>query len=114
MMRNVVAMQPQVVSGGAANVEQGRELYMRSCAACHGASGKGMPHQGADLVSSRFMADSTDEGLVEFLRVGRKADDPKSVMKLFMPAKGGNVALGDEHLALIVGYLRDVQKEARL
>jgi mono/diheme cytochrome c family protein len=118
MMRNVVAVQPQLVSvssGSAAtgaSAERGRELYMRNCAVCHGASAMGMPHQGADLTKSNFVRDSSNDALVEFLRVGRKADDAKSVMKMIMPAKGGNQALENEHLVQIAAFLRDVQNHA--
>ncbi len=115
VMRNVAAVRPQLVSVSASvapGAERGRELYMRGCAACHGANARGLPHQGAELTVSRFVSDSTDEALVEFLRVGRKPDDPKSVMKMFMPAKGGNIALEDEHLMQIAAHLREVQKHA--
>ncbi|MBA2706389.1 MAG: cytochrome c [Gemmatimonadaceae bacterium] len=88
----------------------GQQLYMRSCAVCHGQSGQGMPRQGVDLRDSKMIATDGDAELVEFLRVGRLPDDPRSVTGLYMPPRGGNMTLKDEHLSAIVAYLRTVQR----
>ena len=58
------------------------------------------------------MAEQGDEALVRFLKLGRTPDDPASVMKRLMPARGGNMALGDRELGQIVSYLRTLQAEA--
>jgi mono/diheme cytochrome c family protein len=93
-------------------LQGGRDWFMQSCANCHGANGRGMPHQGPDLTASRFVANGTDDELVSFLKAGRPAGDPASVMGLFMPARGGNMGLGDTELTQIVTYLRSIQDEA--
>ena len=89
----------------------GQQLYMKSCAVCHGQQAQGMPHQGIDLRSSKMIAAGSDAEVVEFIRAGRLPNDPKSVTGLYMPPKGGNTTLGDEHLADIVAYLRTVQQQ---
>jgi mono/diheme cytochrome c family protein len=102
--------QPQSVEESAADAAHGRALFVQNCASCHGLKAQGMPHQGADLQTSRFIAAQTDSGLIKFIRTGRQPGDPDSVMGLQMPPKGGNMSLDDQRLADIVAYLRTVQK----
>src|SRR5437763_1758440 len=40
------------------NPEYGQMLYGNTCLACHGTRGQGMPNQGVDLRTSKFIADS--------------------------------------------------------
>jgi mono/diheme cytochrome c family protein len=96
-----------------AAVAHGQQLFVRSCAVCHGQSAQGMPHQGMDLRSSKLIAERDDSEIVEFIRAGRLPNDPKSVTGLYMPPKGGNMSLGDEHLSNIVAYLRSVQQQSQ-
>jgi disulfide bond formation protein DsbB len=93
------------------DVEDGRLLFLGSCAACHGTSAQGMPHQGPDLRSSAFVSRSSHEELVTFLASGRPPGDPRNVSGLPMPPRGGNPALTDRHLRLIVEYLRSVRPQ---
>ena len=90
------------------DVEDGRQLYLGSCAACHGAGGQGMPNQGPDLRGSAFVAGSADDQLLAFLAGGRPAGDPQNKSGLPMPPRGGNPSLSDSHLGQIVKYLRTV------
>ena len=102
---------PGDVSGGddlAMDVEDGRQLYLGSCAACHGTGGQGMPNQGPDLRGSAYVAGSTDDQLLTFLANGRPSGDPQNKSGLPMPPRGGNPSLGDRHLGQIVRYLRTV------
>jgi disulfide bond formation protein DsbB len=92
----------------AMDVEDGRELYAGSCAACHGTGGQGLPNQGPDLRGSEFVAGSTDDQLLAFLASGRPAGDPRNKSGLPMPPRGGNPSLTDRHLGQIVKYLRVV------
>lgn len=92
-----------------ANFVDGQRWYNQSCAACHGFAAQGMPHQGPPLRDSGFIADQTDDELVEFIKVGRLPSDPKSVMKLVMPPKGTNPSLTDRQIGQIVVYLRTMQ-----
>ncbi len=88
------------------DLKHGMKVYAVSCATCHGAGGKGLPHQGAPLVNSAFVDNSTDHQLMMMIKIGRTADDPKSVMKLPMPAKGGYSNLTDEDLHDVTAYVR--------
>jgi disulfide bond formation protein DsbB len=92
----------------AAEVEDGRQLYLATCAACHGAGGQGLPHQGPDLRASRFLAQASDEALLAFLVSGRPVGDPRNTSGLPMPPRGGNPSLSDRHLGQVVQYLRTV------
>lgn len=84
----------------------GRELYAANCAACHGQNGEGRLGLGAALADSAFVRKSSAADMVEFLKVGRRPTDPGSRMKLFMPARGGNLFLTDADLAHITAFLR--------
>jgi mono/diheme cytochrome c family protein len=95
------------------DAEFGQLLYSSNCTACHGTRGHGMPRQGANLRTSKFIAEHTDEQLVAFLRQGRTPADPTSIMGMLMPPRGGNRTLDDPALADIVAFLREVQSEAR-
>ena len=94
------------------DVAAGRELFLATCSACHGAEGQGMPRQGPDLRASALLARSTDEQVVAFLVTGRTADDPQNATKLPMPPRGGNASLTDNHLGMIVKFLRTLQAAA--
>jgi mono/diheme cytochrome c family protein len=103
---------PAQVSGPGSHLTRGRKLYKESCTICHGANGQGLPHQGADLRLSKFVAGESDNALVNFLRKGREANDPKSVQGLVMPPRGGNPSLDDTALSDIVLFLRQMQSAA--
>ena len=88
--------------------QRGKKVF-NSCIACHGKNGKGIAKLGADLVNSAFVAKKSDAELIAFIKKGRMPTDPDSVLKLAMPAKGGNPALNDKQLADVVAYLRQLQ-----
>lgn len=88
------------------DLEHGQKIYAISCASCHGPSGKGLPHQGAPLDRSIFLANSTDLQIIQMIKLGRTANDPKSVMRLPMPAKGGYSHLSDTDLHDVTAYIR--------
>jgi mono/diheme cytochrome c family protein len=90
--------------------DRGRQLFMSTCASCHGASAQGLPHQGVNLRVSKFIAGRDDDQLMSFIRNGRKPEDPATVEGLQMPARGGNPQLDDESLRDIISYLRLIQK----
>jgi len=91
----------------------GQVVFASNCTACHGPRGNGMPRQGADLRTSKFVAEHSDEELVAFLRQGRTPADPASVMGMLMPPRGGNRTLDNAALADVVAFLREAQDEAR-
>lgn len=96
--------------GGAASADAGKDLFSATCASCHGPDAKGLPGSGKNLVTSQFVADQTDDELVDFITVGRAADDPENTTGVAMPAKGGNPSLTDDDLADIVAYLRTINE----
>ena len=101
------------VATGDGDVAMGQVVYASNCTSCHGSRGHGMPRQGANLRTSRFVAERSDEQLLAFLRQGRAAGDPASVMGQMMPARGGNRALDDAAMSDVVAFLRAMQEEER-
>lgn len=91
---------------------KGRDLFLRTCATCHGPSGEGLPGYGKDLRVSEFVHGLDDEKLVAFITVGRQPWDPLNTTKVQMPPRGGNPMLKDNDLRHIVAFMRDVQKNA--
>ncbi len=79
---------------------------MANCALCHGADGQGKPALGKELRDNEFVAGLTDEELVQFLVVGRRADDPLNSKGVDMPPRGGNPGLTDGDLLAIVTFMR--------
>jgi mono/diheme cytochrome c family protein len=96
----------------AIDLGMGQHRFRQTCATCHGPAGQGLPHQGVDLRTSTFISKRSNEQLLEFLKVGRRPTDPDSQLGLVMPPRGGNVQLTDDQLRNIVGYLREVQRDA--
>jgi glucose/arabinose dehydrogenase/mono/diheme cytochrome c family protein len=97
---------------GSARVENGRELFNVTCIACHGVHGQGIPNLGANLQQSKFIAQTSDDTLVAFIKTGRVPGDPRSVLNLTMPPRGGNPSLDDAGIRDIVAYLRTLQSQA--
>lgn len=93
-------------------VSRGKRAYM-SCIACHGREAGGVKNMGKDLVNSPFVAASTDDVLVDFIKKGRLPGDPGNTTNIAMPPKGGNPALKDEQIRDIVAYLRSLRQSAR-
>lgn len=88
----------------------GQELFAATCAACHGPGGEGVPNLGKDMTASEFIAEKTDDELVEFIKTGRPPDDPLNTTGVAMLPKGGNPALSDEDLYDIVAFIRTLQQ----
>ncbi len=95
-------------AASAADVTRGRALFQGTCATCHGSDAAGMPRLGRGLHGNAFVRARTDRELVDFLRQGRRATHPENLTRVDMPPKGGNPALTEEDLALIVVYLRSL------
>lgn len=90
----------------------GYELFVASCAACHGQGAEGMDQLGLPLTTSGFVRGTSDKDLITFIKMGRPIWDANNTTGLDMPPKGGNPAITDEQLQSIVDYLRAVQREA--
>lgn len=91
------------------NAAHGRDLFLSTCAACHGAEGKGVAGLGRDLSTSWFVASLKDTDLHAFLVHGRPNGQPVA-----MPPRGGNPDLQDSDLRDIVTFLRGIQDPRRL
>jgi mono/diheme cytochrome c family protein len=96
----------QDASAGAFDVDHGKQLFMKVCASCHGATGQGLPHQGVNLRTSEFVTKHDNEHLLHFIRTGRQPNDPATREGLVMPPRGGDPTLDDESLRDVVAYLR--------
>ena len=90
----------------------GYQLFISSCAACHGEGAEGIDQLGLPLTTSGFVRAETDEGLVKFIKSGRPMWDANNTTGIDMPPKGGNPAITDAQLHQIVEYLRALQEQA--
>lgn len=90
----------------------GYQLYISSCAACHGEGAEGVEQLGLPLTTSGFVRGESDDGLVKFIKSGRPMWDANNTTGIDMPPKGGNPAITDEQLQQIVEYLRALQEQA--
>lgn len=92
-----------------ADPDRGQTLFMDTCITCHAPGAEGFPGQGKNLVTSQFVAGTSDDDLVAFIKAGREVGDPLNSTGAAMPPKGGNPALDDQALFDIVAYLRTLQ-----
>lgn len=90
----------------------GYDLFVASCAACHGQGAEGIEGLGLPLSTSGFVRGQSDKDLITFIKSGRASWDENNTTGLDMPPKGGNPAITDQDLQLIADYLRAVQEEA--
>ena len=97
-------------SGSAGDPAAGEQLFVSTCAACHGPEGQGIEGLGKNLATSEFVSSQSDDELVEFIKVGRGPTDPGNTTGIAMPPKGGNPALTDENLYDIVAFIRTLQQ----
>jgi mono/diheme cytochrome c family protein len=87
----------------------GRDLFVRTCAACHNPKGTGIHGLGKDLTTSWFVASLDDASFHQFLVTGRPDAKPTP-----MPAKGGNAELTDADLDDLVVFVRGLQDPRRM
>jgi mono/diheme cytochrome c family protein len=87
--------------------EQGRALFANTCAACHGAEGRGLPGLAPSLVGSPWVRDSDDwlvrialQGLTGPLRI----EDEE--WNATMPGHGHDARFDDDALAGLLTHLR--------
>lgn len=82
----------------------GRAVYTRYCAVCHGASRQGVVGLGVSLLDSKFVQAADAGALREFLRNGRDISDPANRSGQPMPAFGW---LPEKALVQLVAELRE-------
>ncbi len=102
------AAAPAALVGDAAN---GGKIFATACVACHGPEGKGVHGMGKDLTTSDWVAQQSDEQLVEFIKVGRDAGDALNTTGVAMPPKGGNPAMSEQEIADIVAFVRSIHQQ---
>lgn len=88
------------------DVEKGRTFFSSTCSGCHAPNARGIMGLGPDLIESEFVNSLDDEGLHDFIVVGRRAFDPDNKTGIEMPAKGSNPSLTDENIYQIIAFLR--------
>ncbi len=81
-------------------------LWSATCRSCHGVAGEGVEGQGKDIRTSQFILDRDDTELMDFIKVGRRIDDPLNTTGILMPPKGGNPLLKDQDLMDIIALVR--------
>lgn len=96
-------------AASAAEAARGGTLYLRSCAPCHGRAGQGIRGLGADLRGNAFLAARSDDEVLAFLMVGRRASEPGNQSRVDMPPRGGNPGLTNADLAAIVAWMRTLE-----
>ncbi len=79
----------------------GKEIYQGTCAACHGADGKGAVPGVPDMTSANTPLKNADAVMLKRLREGYQG--PGSPMA--MPASGGNPSLTDADLKAVLAYM---------
>ena len=87
----------------------GETLFTASCTACHGVDAMGIDGLGKTIVASDFVAATSDDDLVDFLKTGRPVGDPENTTGIDMPVKGGNPALDDTDLLDLIAYMKSLQ-----
>ncbi|MDP6460848.1 MAG: cytochrome c [Gemmatimonadota bacterium] len=97
-----IALEPGDAAAGAG-------LYLSTCMACHGMNAEGVPGLGPGMRENAFVSGLDDRAFVEFLKVGRAADDPANTTGIPMMPRGGNPALTDQDLAHIVAHIRTLE-----
>lgn len=90
----------------------GYDLFVSSCAACHGQGAEGLEGLGLPLTTSGFVRGLNDKDLITFIKMGRASWDENNATGIDMPPKGGNPAITDDQLQTIVDYIRAVQSKA--
>lgn len=90
-------------------IASGNKLFHRTCVACHGQGGVGIPGNGKSLVKNEFIQSLNDDGLLAFVKQGRAPGDPKNTTGIQMPPKGGNPAMSEDDILDVIAYLRTLQ-----
>jgi cytochrome c553 len=91
-----------------ASAADGKEIYEKDCAKCHGADGKGETKMGKklgakDYTDAKVQAELKDDAAIKAVKEGYKDKDGKVIMK---PAEG----MSDADIKAVVDYMRKFKK----
>ena len=91
-----------------ANAADGKEIYEKDCAKCHGADGKGETKMGKklgakDYTDAKVQDELKDEAATKAIKEGLKDKDGKTLMKA---AEG----MSDDDIKAVVAYMRKFKK----
>jgi disulfide bond formation protein DsbB len=89
-----------------AAAEHGQQLYLQSCAACHGQSGEGVANLGSNLTTSTLVQEGAEADILAMIRTGRDVNAADNQSGLAMPPSGGRTDLSDADLLAIITFLR--------
>lgn len=87
-------------------VAEGRTLYAKNCASCHGRNGQGVPDIGPGLNTKEFLTVAADSAIYDAISDGR----PNTAMPAWGQKHGG--PLTSEHLNDLVIFIRSWQSTA--
>lgn len=109
-MKKLLTLTVVIIAGMAlsASAADGKELYTKECAKCHGADGKGDTKMGKkvgakDYTDAKVQAELKDAAAVKAILEGLKDKDGKTLMK---PTEG---VTADDAKAM-VAYMRTFKK----
>ena len=88
-------------AGNAGDAAAGREIFEKTCAACHGPEGEGL--SGPSLKTSAFVKGASDQAVFDTIAHGRL----EKGMPAWSSAAGG--VLSDGQIRDLVAFVRDLQ-----
>ena len=94
-----------------ATLRAGKQTFDSICSACHGPDARGLPDLGVDLIASEFVGSSTNDELIDFVKIGRPVFDPANTSGVEMPPRAGDPTLTDEEILNTIIYLRSLRGE---
>ena len=83
--------------------------FRSTCTTCHGPEAEGIAGLGKTLIDNDFINSMDDTELRQFILTGRPVWDEANTTNVDMPPKGGNPALSDEDIEIIIEFLRSIQ-----
>mgnify|MGYP003646232775 CR=1 FL=1 len=80
----------------------GKQVYMQTCVACHGANGKGTIPGAPDFTDSTGVLTKSNKALMRYITTNQKYPGVNRTM----PVKGGNPNLTDQEVGDALDYIR--------